>query len=197
MKSLWSDGEARSAVARWRRRGVGRQTALRIYSSRLLGGVPELVLHGGGNTSLKTRLRDATGAFVDVLRIKASGRDMAALEPRDLPALRLAPWRRLAGLEELSDAGMVDAQRRHKLDAAAPDPSVEFALHACLAHGFVDHTHADAILALTNQPDGAASAPRSSAPAPWSCPTPCRISPWPRRSAPTSTPRRRPRARSS
>jgi rhamnose utilization protein RhaD (predicted bifunctional aldolase and dehydrogenase)/NAD(P)-dependent dehydrogenase (short-subunit alcohol dehydrogenase family) len=156
MKSLWSDRDAESAVARWAEDGVGRDVALRVYTSRLLGGDPSLVLHGGGNTSVKTTMTDITGDEVEVLCIKGSGWDLGDIEPPGLPAVRLAPLRRLLDLEALSDEYMVNVQRGNLLDSTAPNPSVETLLHAFLPHKFVDHTHADAVLAITDQPDGAA-----------------------------------------
>jgi rhamnose utilization protein RhaD (predicted bifunctional aldolase and dehydrogenase)/NAD(P)-dependent dehydrogenase (short-subunit alcohol dehydrogenase family) len=128
--------------------------ALRVYSSRLIGRDPHLVLHGGGNTSVKTRLRDDLGDEIEVLCVKGSGSDLADLEPRGLPALRLAPLLALRKLSELSDEAMVNAQRTRMLDATAPNPSVETLLHAFLPHKFIDHSHADAILALVDQPHG-------------------------------------------
>lgn len=154
MRSLWSAGEAEAAVARYARDGVPRDVALRVYTTRLLGGVPELVLHGGGNTSVKTTMRDIHGDEVPVLCVKGSGWDMAAIEPAGLPAVRLEPLRRLRALERLSDEEMVNAQRCNLLDASAPTPSIETLLHAFLPHKFVDHTHASAVLAVSDQPDG-------------------------------------------
>lgn len=155
MESLWNDGDAERAVARYHQQGVNQDLALRVYTTRLLGGVPSLVLHGGGNTSVKTRAREVTGDEVEVLRVKGSGWDMATIEPAGLPAVRLAPLRRLTALEALGDEDMVNAQRTNLLDASAPNPSVETLLHAFLPHKFIDHTHANAVLAITDQPDGA------------------------------------------
>ncbi|MDP6388721.1 MAG: bifunctional aldolase/short-chain dehydrogenase, partial [Alphaproteobacteria bacterium] len=125
-------------------------------TSRLLGGDPRLVLHGGGNTSVKTTTTDIVGDEVEVLCIKGSGWDLGDIEPPGLPAVRLEPLRRLLGLETLSDEDMVNVQRGNLLDSTAPNPSVETLLHAFLPHKFVDHTHADAVLAISDQPDGAA-----------------------------------------
>jgi rhamnose utilization protein RhaD (predicted bifunctional aldolase and dehydrogenase)/NAD(P)-dependent dehydrogenase (short-subunit alcohol dehydrogenase family) len=136
--------------------GVGEDLALRTYSARLLGADPSLVLHGGGNTSVKTTVRDVFGEDVEVLCVKGSGWDLATIEPAGHPAVRLAPLRRLRALERLSDEEMVNAQRQNLIDTAAPNPSVETLLHAFLAPKFIDHTHAEAVLALANQPDGAA-----------------------------------------
>lgn len=143
-------------AARYAAEGVSRDVALRVYTTRLLGGEPRLVLHGGGNTSVKTTKADLLGDRADVLCVKGSGWDMAEIEPSGLPAVRLEPLRRLAALDRLGDADMVDFQRVNLLDPQSPNPSVETLLHAFLPHKFVDHTHADAVLALTDQPDGEA-----------------------------------------
>ncbi len=155
MQSLWNDDEAARCVAHYADQGIDEALALRVYTTRLLGGDPRLVLHGGGNTSLKTRMTDLTGEEVEVIRVKGSGWDMAKIEPEGLPAVRLAPLRRLQALEELPDEDMINVQRGNLLDANAPDPSVELLLHAFMPHRFVDHTHSNALLALTDQPDGA------------------------------------------
>ncbi len=120
----------------------------------LLGGDPRLVLHGGGNSSVKTEATDILGERVAVLCVKGSGWDMADIEPPGFPAVRLEPLRRLRALDRLSDEDMVNFQRANLLDSAAPNPSVETLLHAFLPHKFVDHTHSTAVLALTDQPDG-------------------------------------------
>ncbi len=152
MESRWDDAEA----ARFRERysAVGAALAERVYTSRLIGAEPDLVLHGGGNTSVKTRARDLFGRDVEVLHIKGSGSDLAAVEPAGLPAVLHAPLRELRALDALSDEDMVAEQRRALIDPAAPTPSIETLLHAFLPAAFVDHSHADAILALTNQSDG-------------------------------------------
>ena len=132
--------------------------ALRTYTTRLLGGDPLLVLHGGGNTSVKTQAEDVLGETHEVLCVKGSGWDMATIEPAGLPAVKLNPLRRLRNLERLADEDMVNFQRNNLLDSAAPNPSVETLLHAFLPHKFIDHTHAAAILSLVDQPDGEALA---------------------------------------
>jgi rhamnulose-1-phosphate aldolase/alcohol dehydrogenase len=156
MKSLWSDSEADAFVARYAEKGVNRDLALRVYTTRLLGSDPRLVLHGGGNSSVKTVARDLLGQEVEVLCVKGSGWDMGNIEPQGLPAVRLAPLKQLRRLERLSDEDMVNAQRGNLLDSAAPNPSVETLLHAFLPAKFVDHTHSTAVLALTDQPEGEA-----------------------------------------
>ncbi len=156
MRSLYSARDAAAMVSRYRDEGVSEDVALRVYTTRLLGGDPGLVLHGGGNTSVKTAMPDLLGETADVLCVKGSGWDMADIEPSGLPAVRLEPLRRLAALDRLGDGEMVDFQRVNLLDPRAPNPSVETLLHAFLPHKFVDHTHADAVLVLTDQPDGEA-----------------------------------------
>jgi rhamnose utilization protein RhaD (predicted bifunctional aldolase and dehydrogenase)/NAD(P)-dependent dehydrogenase (short-subunit alcohol dehydrogenase family) len=154
MKSGWIDRDAEAIVAHGAKAGVERDLALRIYTTRLLGRDPKLVLHGGGNTSVKTRAHDLLGAEVEVLRVKASGADMAAIEPHGLPAVRLAPLRELRALEAIADDALVAVERTNLLDPTAPNPSVELMLHAFLPHKFVDHTHATAVLGVIDQPNG-------------------------------------------
>jgi rhamnose utilization protein RhaD (predicted bifunctional aldolase and dehydrogenase)/NAD(P)-dependent dehydrogenase (short-subunit alcohol dehydrogenase family) len=156
MKSRWSDTDAKAFVARYAGQGINEDLALRTYTTRLLGGDPKLVLHGGGNTSVKTIAKDQLGDDVEVICVKGSGWDMGNIEPAGLPAVRLAPLRRLRALDKLSDADMVNFQRINLLDSSAPNPSVETLLHAFLPHKFIDHTHSTAVLALTDQPDGEA-----------------------------------------
>jgi rhamnose utilization protein RhaD (predicted bifunctional aldolase and dehydrogenase)/NAD(P)-dependent dehydrogenase (short-subunit alcohol dehydrogenase family) len=155
MKSAWHDGAAEDIAQRYQKSGIGRDLALRVYTSRLLGRDKRLVLHGGGNTSLKTRLPDLMGEDAEVLCVKGSGWDMAEIEPAGLPAVRLAPLRGLRRLEALTDEDMVRVQRANLLDPMAPNPSVETLLHAFLPHAYVDHTHATAVLSIADQPDGA------------------------------------------
>jgi rhamnose utilization protein RhaD (predicted bifunctional aldolase and dehydrogenase)/NAD(P)-dependent dehydrogenase (short-subunit alcohol dehydrogenase family) len=152
MISRWNEEEARRAVARYAQQDVGEDVALRTYSARLLGGDPTLVLHGGGNTSVKTRAVDVYGGEIDVLCVKGSGWDLATIEPAGHPAVRLDPLLRLRRLDRLDDEAMVNAQRANLLDANAPNPSVETLLHAFLPAKFIDHTHATAVLALADQP---------------------------------------------
>ena len=154
MRSLWSDAEAERLVDRYAAEGVTRDLALRVYSSRLLGVEPKLVLHGGGNTSVKTTTNDLLGEEVEVLCVKGSGWDMAAIEPAGLPAVRLDSVRKLRRRAVLSDEEMVRILRANLLDPGAPNPSVETLLHAFLPHKYIDHTHSTAVLSLADQPDG-------------------------------------------
>src|SRR3954449_12147495 len=154
MQSAWIDSDAEAAMACYG--SFGRDLAFRVYTTRLLGQDPRLVLHGGGNTSVKTELVDLNGEAIEVLCVKGSGWDMGAIEPAGLPAVRLAPLLKLRARETLSDEEMVRLQRANLIDPAAPNPSVEALLHAFIPHSFVDHTHSTAVLALTDQPDGEA-----------------------------------------
>jgi rhamnulose-1-phosphate aldolase/alcohol dehydrogenase len=153
MQSRWSDREATEFVDRLAPRW-GEEMALRVYSSRLIGRDPDLVMHGGGNTSLKGTVTTLVGDRVEALFVKGSGWDLDAIEPPGLPAVDLGHLRRLRALAALSDEEMVNQLRTHLFDAGAPNPSVETLLHAFLPHRFIDHTHADVALVVTNQPAG-------------------------------------------
>ena len=154
MRSRWSDSDAGDLVRKLGERGVSEDLSLRVYSTRLLGQDPRLVLHGGGNTSLKTTGDDVIGDRHEVLRVKGSGWDMADIEPEGLPAVKLGPMLNLRGLDSLTDEAMVNFERSNLLDASAPTPSIETLLHAFLPHRYVDHTHSTAVLSLTDQPNG-------------------------------------------
>jgi rhamnose utilization protein RhaD (predicted bifunctional aldolase and dehydrogenase)/NAD(P)-dependent dehydrogenase (short-subunit alcohol dehydrogenase family) len=151
MQSRWVDRDAKAAVDRYAASGVPSELALRVYTTRLLGGDPKLVLHGGGNTSVKLRMPDLLGDQAEVLCVKGSGWDMATIEPPGLPAVRLPALHQLLARDEVSDEDMVRIQRANLLDPMAPNPSVETLLHAFLPHKFVDHTHANAIVSLVDQ----------------------------------------------
>jgi rhamnose utilization protein RhaD (predicted bifunctional aldolase and dehydrogenase)/NAD(P)-dependent dehydrogenase (short-subunit alcohol dehydrogenase family) len=156
MKSRWSEAERRTLVDAYVAKGVNPDLALRVYTTRLIGSDPQLVLHGGGNTSVKTSFTGRDGVEIPVVCVKGSGLDMAVIEPADLPACRRLEMAALARFERLSDPEMVAEQRRLLIDPSSPNPSVESILHAMIPGAFVDHTHANAIVALTNQPEGEA-----------------------------------------
>jgi rhamnose utilization protein RhaD (predicted bifunctional aldolase and dehydrogenase)/NAD(P)-dependent dehydrogenase (short-subunit alcohol dehydrogenase family) len=156
MRSRWSEQEAAEFVARYGAQW-GESLALRTYSARLLGQEPDLVLHGGGNCSVKGSWRNVLGEKVDAIFVKASGVDMAFLSPEDQPGLDLGYLRRLRALRSLDDAAMVDQLRTHLLRADSATPSIEALVHAFLPAPFIDHTHADAILLLTNREGGEAA----------------------------------------
>jgi rhamnose utilization protein RhaD (predicted bifunctional aldolase and dehydrogenase)/NAD(P)-dependent dehydrogenase (short-subunit alcohol dehydrogenase family) len=145
MKSLWNDAEATKFAG---------PLGLRVYTSRLLGRDKSLVLHGGGNTSVKLDEVDLFGNRQEVLYVKGSGWDLEAIEPEGFTPLRLDYVRRLASLSSLSDPQMVNELATQTLRAGAPAASVESILHALLPYRYVDHTHADAVLSISNSPDG-------------------------------------------
>jgi len=154
MHSRWSDGDAQRFVqqhaARW-----GEDLALRTYTSRLLGAEPALVLHGGGNASVKGTIVNALGESVPAIFVKASGHDMAGIGPEGHPAVDLEYLKRLRGLSDLTDEAMANELRTHLFDHRSPTPSLETLVHALIPKKYLDHTHADAVLALTNQVNGA------------------------------------------
>ena len=153
MENRWSDEAARELISR-HGPTFGEELASRTYSSRLIGSEPSLVLHGGGNTSLKGSLKNVLGDTVEALFIKASGEDLATIEPQGHVAVDLHFLHALLALEELGDEEMVRALRTHLFDDRAPTPSIETLVHAAIPARYVDHSHSDAILALSNQPDG-------------------------------------------
>ena len=145
MKSLWTEQEAAAFKT---------DLAQRVYTSRLLGRDKTLVLHGGGNTSVKTTVRDIVGEDEEILYVKGSGWDLEFIEEAGFSPVRMAHLLKLAKLEKLSDPQMVNELVTQMTRASAPAPSVETILHALLPHKFVDHTHANAVLSITNTDNG-------------------------------------------
>ena len=148
MKNFWDEEEATACG--------DDPLALRVYSSRLIGRASDLVLHGGGNTSVKAEFTDIFGVRHEVLYVKGSGWDLATIEAAGFSPVVLDALMQLSRFDVLSDADMVRAQRAAMLDPGAPNPSVEAILHALIPFRFVDHTHADAVVTLTNTPGGEA-----------------------------------------
>jgi len=145
MRSLWNDQEAKQFQG---------DLGLRVYTSRLLGRDKSLVLHGGGNTSVKIREKNLFGEQEAILYVKGSGWDLETIEPQGFSPVLLAHVLRLAELPSLSDPEMVNQLVTHMLNASAPAPSVETILHGLMPQKFVDHTHADAVLSVSNTRDG-------------------------------------------
>jgi rhamnose utilization protein RhaD (predicted bifunctional aldolase and dehydrogenase)/NAD(P)-dependent dehydrogenase (short-subunit alcohol dehydrogenase family) len=145
MQSLWKDDEAKQFKD---------DLGLRVYTSRLLGRDKSLVLHGGGNTSVKIREKNLFGEEETILYVKGSGWDLETIEPQGFSPVRLSHVLRLAELSSLSDPEMVNQLVTHMLRASAPAPSIETILHGLMPPKFVDHTHADAVLSVTNTADG-------------------------------------------
>jgi rhamnose utilization protein RhaD (predicted bifunctional aldolase and dehydrogenase)/NAD(P)-dependent dehydrogenase (short-subunit alcohol dehydrogenase family) len=152
VKNLYNEKEARAFVARYPE--ISPELARRVYTSRLLGTEPSLVLHGGGNTSVKIEARNILGETQKILWIKGSGIDLAAIDPSGFVGLEWGPLRRLRTLDSIPDEEMENQLQVHKISFRSAAPSVEVLLHAFLPHRFIDHTHAEAILILASQPDG-------------------------------------------
>ena len=145
MKNLWNQSDAAACNS---------ELDLRVYSSRLLGAAPSLVLHGGGNTSVKAEFTNVFSESVPALYVKGSGWDLRTIEAAGFPPVDLAYLQRLGALAELSDTDMMRQLRLALLDPAGPTPSVEAILHAIIPCKYVDHTHADAVVTLSNTPSG-------------------------------------------
>ncbi|MCI5148206.1 MAG: bifunctional aldolase/short-chain dehydrogenase [Candidatus Electrothrix sp. MAN1_4] len=145
MQSLWNEQEAGACK---------NELELRVYSSHLLGRDPSLVLHGGGNTSVKIQEKNVVGQKEEILYIKGSGWDLETIEPEGFAPVRLQPMIQLAALDTLTDPQMVNELKTQLTRADAPSPSVETILHAALPFRYVDHTHADAVVTITNTADG-------------------------------------------
>ena len=154
MNIRWSHKEEESAVRRYSRKGVPAPVARCIYASRLLGTRKELVIHGGGNTSVKTKLRDPFGERIDGIFVKSSGQNLYNINIDGFTALDLENLKKLEKLDSLQDDQMLNALSQAKLDVRSPAPSVETLIHAFLPVPYIFHTHANSILAVTNQPDG-------------------------------------------
>ena len=145
MKSLWNDQDAAKYTT---------DLALRVYTSRLLGQNPSLVLHGGGNTSVKISQNNIVGEREDILYVKGSGWDLATIEEGGFSGVRMPHLLKLAKLKSLSDSQMVNELKTQMIRSNAPSPSVETILHAILPYKYVDHTHADAVVTITNTAEG-------------------------------------------
>jgi len=140
VKNLWNDDEAKAFQS---------DLALRVYSSNLLGRSDELVLHGGGNTSVKSMVDDE-----EILYVKGSGWDLVSIKAEGFAPVKMTTLLEMAALDELSDTDMVSGQKAAMIDKSAPNPSVEAILHALIPFKVVDHTHADAIVTISNSVNG-------------------------------------------
>ncbi len=147
MHSRWNENEAKQYPT---------ELDLRVYSSRLLGQDKSLVLHGGGNTSVKIKQTNIVGETETILYVKGSGWDLETIEARGYAPVRMQHLLKLSQLKQLTDAQMVNELKTHMTSASAPGPSVETILHALLPYKYVDHTHADAVVSITNTQDGLA-----------------------------------------
>ena len=146
MRNKWNDEEANK---------LGNNLLkLRVYSSQLLGSEEDLVLHGGGNTSVKTKETNIFGDEEDIIYVKGSGWDLATIEEAGFAPVKLNTLRKMAELDKLTDVEMVNQQRIAMTNPSAPNPSVEAILHAIIPYTFVDHTHADAVVTISNTLNG-------------------------------------------
>ncbi len=153
MKNKWSKKEASRFIAKYGRKW-GEDLSLRTYTSRLIGEERELVLHGGGNTSVKGTFMNVLGEKIPVIYVKASGQDLSNIEPEGHTGIDLDYIRQLQKLKKLSDEDMVNEILTHRFNAEDKTPSIETLMHTFIPAKYIDHTHANAILALTNQIDG-------------------------------------------
>ena len=147
IQSLWNDAEAAHYQG---------DLNLRVYTSRLLGRDKSLVLHGGGNTSVKIREKNILGEAEELLYVKGSGWDLETIEAGGFAPVQMPHLLKLAGLKTMTDSQMSNELLTHMKSAGAPAPSVEAILHALLPYKYVDHTHADAFISVTNTQDGRA-----------------------------------------
>lgn len=145
MKNLWNDINAKEFKD---------DLELRVYTSHLLGQDSSLVLHGGGNTSVKIIETNIVGEREEILYVKGSGWDLVSIEKTGFSPVRMAHMIKLAGLKSLSDPQMVNELKTQLTSASAPAPSVETILHAILPFKYVDHTHADAVVTISNTSNG-------------------------------------------
>lgn len=152
MENLWDDAEAKRLTGD--SSGAARDLAFRVYTSRLLGQNDDLVLHGGGNTSVKSSMTNIFGESEEIQFVKGSGWDLRTIEPAGFSPARLDVLKRLGRLESMTDTDMARELKASMLDPGAPSPSVEAILHALIPFKYVDHTHADAVVAISNTDDG-------------------------------------------
>jgi rhamnose utilization protein RhaD (predicted bifunctional aldolase and dehydrogenase)/NAD(P)-dependent dehydrogenase (short-subunit alcohol dehydrogenase family) len=152
-KNLWREKDEQTCINTLGSTEFDFDLGSRVYTSRLIGSVPDLVMHGGGNTSCKTYKKNIFNENIEVICVKGSGWDLETIEAKGLPAIKLLPLLELRKLKKLSDENMINLQRANLLDSQSPNPSVETLLHAFLPHKFVDHTHATPFLILANLPN--------------------------------------------
>ncbi len=146
MNSLWNDDDTKAFL--------NNPLQLRVYTSRLLGQESELVLHGGGNTSVKVKKENIFGDIEEILYVKGSGVDLTDIQPAGFAPVKLEVLNKMASLEKLDDAELLRLQRTSMLDPDSPNPSIEAILHAIIPFKYVDHTHADSVVTISNNERG-------------------------------------------
>ena len=154
MKNLFSKKKISKFILNYKKIGVSKDLAERIYTSRLLGSNKKLVLHGGGNTSVKSNIKDIDGLNYNIVYVKGSGSDLGNIEPSGFPAVKIDPLLKIMKKKFITDEEMVSFIRKNLIDITSPNPSVETLVHAIIKEKFVDHTHSNAILEITDRPDG-------------------------------------------
>ncbi len=154
MKNLFKDKEIKKIVKSYKKLGVCQDLAERIYTSRLLGSNKNLVMHGGGNTSVKSETKDVDGTNHKIIYIKGSGSDLDSIEHNGFPAVKINPLKKLMMKKFITDEQMVDFIKKNLINTSSPNPSVETLVHSTIEEKFVDHTHSNAILEITDQPNG-------------------------------------------
>ena len=150
MKSHWNKKIANQYIKKYAKIKISKDLALRIYTTHLLGSEKKLVLHGGGNTSLKETQKDIFNKKTNVMHVKGSGWDMSNLTEEGMPTVFLDPLLKTLKFNKMTDRNMVNFLRNNLLNPSSPNPSVETLLHAFLPHKYIDHTHSNAILSLVN-----------------------------------------------
>ena len=153
MKNRWNNKEANRIIKYYHKQGINKEIALRIYTSRLLGIDPKIVLHGGGNTSVKLDLKKSKNNTQKIIYVKGSGKDMSNIDIDGFPSLELENLIKLKDKKKLNDFKMVNFLKKYMIDTTYPNASVETLLHAFLPHKYIDHSHSNAVLTLINQPN--------------------------------------------
>jgi rhamnose utilization protein RhaD (predicted bifunctional aldolase and dehydrogenase)/NAD(P)-dependent dehydrogenase (short-subunit alcohol dehydrogenase family) len=146
MNSLWNDNEAKAFL--------NDPLQLRVYTSLLLGLQPHLVLHGGGNTSVKAKKENIFGDIEEILYVKGSGVDLTDIQPAGFAPVKLEVLNKMVSIEKIDDADLLRLQRISMIDPDAPNPSIEAILHAIIPFKYVDHTHADSVVTISNHERG-------------------------------------------
>lgn len=154
MRNLFVQNDLKKIVLEYKKIGVSKDLAERIYTSHLLGSNPSLVLHGGGNTSVKSKIKDIDNTMHDIIYVKGSGSDLGNINQKGFPAVKVSPLLKIMEKKFITDEQMVECLRKNLIDISAPNPSVETLVHATIKEKFVDHTHSNAILEITNRPEG-------------------------------------------
>ena len=154
MKNLFVQNDLNKIVYEYMKVGITKDLAERIYTSRLLGSNPNLVLHGGGNTSVKSEIKDIDNTTHDIIYVKGSGSDLGNIDQKGFPAVKMSPLLKIMDKKFITDEQMVECFRKNLIDVSAPNPSVETLVHALIKQKFVDHTHSNAILEITNRSEG-------------------------------------------